>query len=155
MKPIIASAFVLTAAASLSAQTRTPSLTDFQYSTPLPGSWIYSTTAGGSEAAFLDSRQHPQLFVRCARASRQVTIARPATATAPFLNIWTSSATRSLPTNYNPATYRLSATVPAYDSVLDAIAFSRGRFAVSVTGATALIVPAWEEPARVIEDCRT
>jgi hypothetical protein len=155
MRSTIAAALALTAASSLRAQSAAPaSPSDFSIATPLPGNWIYAATTDGSEASFLDASARPQLFVRCTRTSRQVTIARPATAAAPFLNIWTSSQTRNLPASYNPSTYRLSASVTAYDSLLDAIAFSRGRFAVSASNTTALIVPAWEEPARVIEDCR-
>ena len=155
MRFTIAAAFALTAAPSLHAQTTAPaSQIDFSVATPLAGNWIYAATTDGSEASFLDSSARSQLFIRCTRASRLVTIARPATAAAPFLNIWTSSQTRNLPASYNPATYRLSASLTAYDSLLDAIAFSRGRFVVSVSNTTALIVPAWEEPARVIEDCR-
>jgi hypothetical protein len=46
------------------------------------------------------------------------------------------------------------ATVSADDPLLDALAFSRGRFAVETAGAPTLIVPAWPELARVVEDCR-
>jgi hypothetical protein len=155
MRFTIAAAFALTVASSLHAQTAAPvPAVDLRTSTPQPGSWTYAATADGSEASFLDSNARPQLFVRCTRSSRIVTIARPATAAAPFLNVWTSSQTRNLAASFNPATYRLSASVAANDPLLDAIAFSRGRFGVSIPGATALIVPAWEEPARVVEDCR-
>ena len=155
MRFTIAAALALAAASSLHAQTAAPApAVDYSISIPLPGSWTYAATTDGSEASFLDATSRPQLFVRCTRASRVVTIAKPATAAAPFLNVWTSSQARNLPASYNPATYRLSASVTALDPLLDAIAFSRGRFAVSVSGATALIVPAWEEPARVVEDCR-
>ena len=52
--------------------------------------------------------------------------------------------------------------MPAYTSVktaasdpqLDAIAFSRGRFFVSLNGTSDLVIPDWPEFARVIEDCR-
>ena len=40
------------------------------------------------------------------------------------------------------------------DPILDAIAFSRGRFMVEVPGQATLYLPAWPEVARVIEDCR-
>jgi hypothetical protein len=43
---------------------------------------------------------------------------------------------------------------PAGDAALDWIAFSRGRFVVAATGMPLLVLPAWPEPARVIEDCR-
>ena len=41
------------------------------------------------------------------------------------------------------------------DRLLDALSFSRGPIAVSVTGSPALIVPPWAEIARVVEDCRS
>ena len=46
------------------------------------------------------------------------------------------------------------ASVPARDPLLDAMAFSRGRFAVEVSGGPTLVVPAYPEVTRVIEDCR-
>jgi hypothetical protein len=48
----------------------------------------------------------------------------------------------------------LSADLSSYDSLLDSMASSRGRFVVSVAGQPALVVPPWPEVARVIEDCR-
>jgi hypothetical protein len=48
-----------------------------------------------------------------------------------------------------PAGGRLQAN----DPLLDAIAFSRGRFMVTGGGAT-LAIPSWPEAARSIEDCR-
>ena len=42
----------------------------------------------------------------------------------------------------------------ASDTVLDQIAYSRGRFAVEAQGLDTLILPAWAEVGRVIEDCR-
>jgi hypothetical protein len=49
---------------------------------------------------------------------------------------------------------RLVGTIPARDPLLDAMAFSKGRFAVEVTGGAPLYVPAYPEVTRVIEDCR-
>lgn len=45
-------------------------------------------------------------------------------------------------------------TVPASDPLLDAMALSKGRFAVEVEGEVPLILPSWAEVTRVIEDCR-
>jgi hypothetical protein len=42
----------------------------------------------------------------------------------------------------------------ARDPLLDQIAFSRGRFTIEAPGAAMLVIPAWPEAARVIEDCR-
>ncbi|HYN45217.1 MAG TPA: hypothetical protein VES64_00845, partial [Allosphingosinicella sp.] len=46
------------------------------------------------------------------------------------------------------------ADVPVSDPLLEQMAFSRGRFLVYAEGGQALILPAWPELARVIEDCR-
>jgi hypothetical protein len=149
----VVAAFALVAASSLDAQTAAPAL-DLSTATPIAGSWAYAQNASGSEASFLSASALAQLTIRCTRATRRVTIAKPATAAAPFLTVWTSTQTRDLPSAFNPATQRLAAEVAAYDPFLDAIAFSRGRFGVSVGGASALVLPAWPEVARVIEDCR-
>lgn len=49
---------------------------------------------------------------------------------------------------------QLIATLRAGDPLLDAMAFSRGRFAIEVNGLPTLYLPAWAEIGRVIEDCR-
>ncbi|SDC10083.1 hypothetical protein SAMN05444678_101352 [Sphingomonas sp. YR710] len=46
------------------------------------------------------------------------------------------------------------ATFAANDPLLDRLAFSRGRFALAAPGLAQVVVPAWAEPARTIEDCR-
>jgi hypothetical protein len=48
----------------------------------------------------------------------------------------------------------VSVALQSRDPLLDAMAFSRGRFAVEVTGWPTLYVPSWTEVSRVIEDCR-
>jgi hypothetical protein len=103
------------------------------------GQWDYFATAGGSIATY---GNHIQL--RCDRATRTVTISRPNGATA-ALTIATDTSTRTL-----PPSGRLLAT----DPLLDAIAYSRGRFIVSGGTGLAEAVPSWPEAARSIEDCR-
>lgn len=48
----------------------------------------------------------------------------------------------------------LVATFQPGDPILDAIAFSRGRFAFEAAGLPTLYLPSWPEVSRVIEDCR-
>ena len=48
----------------------------------------------------------------------------------------------------------LVVVLSARDPLLDAIAFSRGRFALEAAGLETLYLPAWPELSRVIEDCR-
>ena len=146
-------ALALLAASSVSAQMTTP-VADLSTATPIAGSWAYASVADGSEATFRDASARPQLVIHCTRAARQVTIAKPATGAAPFLLIWTTSASRNLPASFNPMTARLSATVAANDPILDDLAFSRGRVGVTVSGVAPLVLPAWAELSRVIEDCR-
>ncbi|MEO1222155.1 MAG: hypothetical protein AAFY42_12525, partial [Pseudomonadota bacterium] len=58
------------------------------------------------------------------------------------------------------ATQRLSevgvvaADLSPSNSLLDAIALSRGRFAIALSGQSTLYPPTWAEVTRVIEDCR-
>jgi hypothetical protein len=48
----------------------------------------------------------------------------------------------------------ISAELAAKDPQLDAMAHSRGAFLISLAGTEDLIVPAWAEFARVVEECR-
>jgi len=103
------------------------------------GQWSYVATAIGSEA------RYGSLFaMRCDRATRTVIISRPGAAPA-VMTIATDSVTRNLP---------VGGRLLANDPLLDAIAFSRGRFLVSGGGVT-LAIPSWPEAARSIEDCRS
>jgi hypothetical protein len=146
----IAAAFALILSSSLGAQT----VPDLSTATPIAGDWSYTATADGSEARFADATGNPQLIVHCTRATRHVSISKPASAAAPSINVWTSSQTRSVPSSFNPATGRLSFDLQPYDALLDAIATSRGRIGFSVGTQPALVVPPWPELARVVEDCR-
>ena len=148
---LIAAAF---AGAPAHAQTPAAPNTAYANATPIAGSWAYRAIAGGSEALFASAAAQPQLTIRCTRASRRVTIAKPATGAAPFLFVWTSSSTRNIPASFKPATAELVAELAMMDPLLDAITFSRGRFAVSASGTPALVLPAWPELTRVVEDCR-
>ncbi len=48
----------------------------------------------------------------------------------------------------------VTVTLPAGAPVLDALAYSRGRFVIEVAGLAPSYLPAWPEVARVVEDCR-
>ena len=154
IKPFAALA-ALAVASPLAAQSTAPDPTpDPTYVTPLNGSWAYAPAAGGSESVFRDAAGRTQLTVQCSRASRQVRISKPASGAAPFMIVWTSSMTRSVPASFDPATGNVSATLTAYDALLDALALSRARIAVTLTGGPQLVLPNWAEVERVIEDCR-
>lgn len=122
---------------------------------PAAGSWSHVLVAGGSEAHFRDSGGTIRVILACARATRQVTVARTSAAPATAISVWTSTMSRTIPARFEPNAMRVSAQLAAYDGLLDAIAFSRGRFAVAMPGFQALVVTAAPEAARVVEDCRS
>jgi hypothetical protein len=152
MRLTIAAALALIAT-SLSAQT-TQTVPDLSTAKPIDGSWSYAATSDGSEATFVNVGGAPQLWVSCTCSTRQVSIAKAATAAAPFIAVWTSSQSRSIPASFNPTTVRLTIQLGASDSLLDALSNSRARLGFTVGSEPPLVVPAWAEPARVIEDCR-
>ena len=109
------------------------------------GSWSWRAIPGGSEAIFLDARG-VQFTVRCALATRRVSLIRPSIVPGAQLRVTTTSSERVLPPGN---------TVLATDPLLDALAFSRGRVAITAAGTAPLVIPAWPEAARSIEDCRS
>lgn len=117
-----------------------------------PGDWVWSVEAGRSIARFAGGA----LALRCDRASGTVTLLRAGLAESPVpLTVTTTSIARDLaatPQAGPPGA--LAVALPARDSLLDAMAFSRGRFMVEAAGLPALYVPSWPEVSRVVEDCR-
>jgi hypothetical protein len=118
------------------------------------------------------------LILSCERGAATVTVLRPgaipapppaavtpegeaapaATPAAPVsvpMTILTSTMTR--PANgeaiAGPPPF-IALPIAARDPVLDAMAFSRGRFAIEAAGLPTLYVPSWPEVGRVVEDCR-
>ena len=96
------------------------------------------------------------LVLSCDPSARVVTLFRQGAAQGPVpMTIIASDIVRQLsatPDSGPPPA--ISVAFPAADSFLDALAFSRGRFAVETTGLPTLYVPSWPEVSRVIEDCR-
>ncbi len=123
-----------------------PSRLQWQDAPLSPGDWSWE----GGAASFGPPGQ-PSLVVRCAGAGR-VTIERRGVAPGGNLTIRTTSMARTLPARSGPE--GLEASLAASDPLLDAILFSRGRFAVEAGVLPLLIVPSWPEPARVVDDCR-
>src|SRR4051794_25518598 len=109
------------------------------------GDWSYAAAPEGSRALFGGG----VFTLRCDPARRQIELARIAAGTGTMI-VTTSYGTRSL----TLATEGV-ARIPAADPLLDQMAFSRGRFTIEVDGLERLVIPAWPEPARVVEDCRS
>ncbi|HKY85139.1 MAG TPA: hypothetical protein VJL90_00100 [Pseudorhodoplanes sp.] len=158
MRLKIAAALALAAAPSLHAQSlpaqAPPPAPDPAGATPVSGTWSYSNGPASTVARFVSATGQPQLTVSCLRSARQLVIAKPASTAAPFMLLWTSSTTKSYPASFDPATGVVSVRLAASDAMLDAIVFSRARFAVTLTGSPQLVLPNEPELTRVIEDCR-
>ena len=103
-----------------------------------PGDWSVS----GNVARFL-AADGAAFALRCDPSARRVLIEREAASGE--LIVRTTALERRFAATSVP--------LPADDPLLDAIAFSRGRFTVEAGGRT-MVLPAWPEPARIVADCR-
>lgn len=113
-----------------------------------PGDWSLRVADGRAAAIYAGAA--PLFVVRCEPGGR-IALIRPG-GRGGALTIRTTYGARALPAAAGPE--GLAAIVAAADPLLDGIAFSRGRFAVEAEGQAPLLLPAWPEPARVVEDCR-
>jgi hypothetical protein len=120
---------------------------DWREARATPGDWVWSGSGGRSIARFADG-----LFVmRCDQGN--IVFARRGSGTgATPISISTSALTRTL--SGAGSAGEIAVRLSARDPLLDAMAFSRGHFAVEVPGLAPLYVPSWPEVSRVIEDCR-
>ena len=140
-----------TPAPSASTALPPPAPVEWQYRPATPGTWSYRTEGAGSAATFSSPASGTLLSVRCDPAAGRVSFLR-AGAGQGSLTIRTSFGAVSWPATSSSS--GIFAVRAASDTVLDQIAYSRGRFAVETQGLETLILPAWAELGRVIEDCR-
>ena len=150
----LATALLVPLSGAIAQTAVTSAAADYSNSPLLPGSWSYVAVPGGSIARFTEATGAVRVSFGCNRTSRGVTIARTSAAPAASLSFWTSTASRSQPALFEQSAQRVVATFNAQDTMLDAIVFSRGRFAVSMPGAPALVIPTGPEASRIVEDCR-
>ena len=131
-----------------------PPPSDWRDGPVTPGDWSYARDANGSEARYGPGGASPLATLRCDLPNRRLFLSRAGAVATP-MTVRTTSLARQLPvgaTGGEPA--YVAAVLPASDPLLDAMAFSRGRFALEQAGQPPLVLPAWAEIARVIEDCR-
>ncbi|MFM5949804.1 MAG: hypothetical protein ACKOPM_11345 [Novosphingobium sp.] len=129
---------------------------DWRDAAQTPGTWNWSLEAGRSTARFGETGTSRQVTLACDRPSGRVFLARSGTSAGSVPMAVATSSTRR-PLFSDPALSAggwLVVAIPANDTLLDAIAFSRGRFALETAGLETLYLPAWPEISRVIEDCR-
>jgi hypothetical protein len=118
-----------------------------------PGDWVYRRDARGSIALFGPVGRDATLTVRCDSVGKMLYLSVHGPGNA--ATIRTSSLTRAIPLQPTggEAGYVASAFTTT-DTLLDAMAFSRGRFVIDRSGQPPLVVPPYAELGRVIEDCR-
>jgi hypothetical protein len=123
------------------------------------GDWVYRRDSRGSVALFGPSGADASFIIRCESAARRIYLSRAGALPGDdsgMMTIRASSGLKSFAVKNNGDTPAyVAAILPVNEPQLDAMAFSRGRFLVSVKGSADLVIPSWPEIARVIEDCRT
>lgn len=113
--------------------------------------------AGRSTAQYVASGGPPLASLSCDRTTGQVLLARSGSAAEAVAMGISTTSTGNRPVLSNPqlgGNGWIVTALPARDPLLDAMAFSRGRFLFEVAGLTPLVLPSWPEVSRVIEDCR-
>ena len=122
------------------------------------GEWVYRQDERGSIALFGEAGRDALIVVRCDVPRRRIFLSRAGevwNADSVGMTIYTSSGRKTF-------TVRKTGGTPSYVAVeldsrephLDAMAFSRGKFLVTLAGRPNLVVPNWAELGRVVEDCR-
>ena len=129
-----------------------PAPTSWQDAPLTPGSWRYQA---GEALFYGGSNSGTAIFrIRC-NTQRRTVMFIPAPQTMPSggnLTITTTFAARTVAPTASPE--GVTAEIAAFDSFLDGVAYSRGRIMIGLPMGDRLILPAWPEIARVIEDCR-
>ncbi|MBV7266682.1 hypothetical protein [Erythrobacter ani] len=135
-----------------------PEYTNYLDAPATNGTWTYVDEQSESLAIFGPNTANPALIIRCDKGSGNIGIARiveTSEASPRVMRIETETTERSM--QADPIDSRrpmLAAILFAGDPLLDAMAITKGRFAVQTQGLPTLYVPAWVEVGRVIEDCR-
>ncbi len=127
-----------------------PPPADWQTAPLSPGDWTYSPSSSTPLATFRSERV--TFTIRCQRG-RAIWLALTGVQ-GDGLAVRTSYGARQLPAE-RVHLNEMVAQLPVSDPLLEQMAFSRGRLLVTVEGGPSLVVPAWPEIGRVIEDCRS
>ena len=119
-----------------------------------PGIWTYARTASGSAARF-GAGGATTIAIECDRAGNAILLrVLRANPSAPDTTavLRASTTLKSVPVTGGGGAFGTARMAPR-DPILDALAFSRGKFGISVDGRERWL-PAWPEFTRVLEDCR-
>ncbi|MFZ5745591.1 MAG: hypothetical protein ACOY7T_14030 [Pseudomonadota bacterium] len=125
--------------------------------TMVAGNWTWQREGERSVARFALPNGELRLILSCDPARRIVTLRHEGIASAEEPVTITTTTQRRVVTGRTTAQppYFTDVELAADDRLLDAIAMSRGRFMVEIPAPLGtMIVPAWPELSRVVEDCR-
>ncbi len=123
-----------------------------------PGNWFYEREGSETFAIFGQSIDAPVAIIRCDLTTRNVGIGRFGVASESaeaMMRIRTEtqqSLFNAIPKGNVAGLYGVE--LEAGNRLFDAMAITKGRFAVEVEGMEPLYLPGWAEVTRVIEDCR-
>jgi len=135
---------------------QSPAFENYLDAPQTPGDWDYAREPGETIAQFGAGISEPRFILRCAEGEVALAYVTDAAQKVPrAMTIRTETLTRTL--EARPVAARselLAAFLSPSDPLLDAMAITKGRFAIMVEGERSLYVPAWVEVSRVIEDCR-
>lgn len=116
-----------------------------------PGTWRYRGPRNGT-AEYVSPRGEVLLQLECTADRDMVLAVKGNAPTASAIVVRTESTARTLPADAREGW--VQTMLAARDPLLDAMAVTRGRFAVETPGLPTLYLPPWAEVTRVIEDCR-
>jgi hypothetical protein len=142
-------------------QTPPPSATgtDWRDWPVTPGNWFYRQSGNGTQAIYGPDIATPKFAVTCDTSAGQILLSHagafPPGETGRMTIRTTSGQTTLSMANGTTTPPMVVATLNPRDPQLDSMAYSRGRFVVSIRGSSDLVVPSWSEFARVLEDCRS
>ena len=122
-----------------------------------PGDWFYKSIPPFSYAGFGESDTVFEFVMRCDNNTATVSVGRVSSQqVAQPMMIRTETMERLLTARPRQGSIEtlLAIDLPAHDPIFDAMALSKGRFAVEVGGEPTLYIPSWPELTRLVEDCR-
>lgn len=135
---------------------REPEYRNYLDAPQTPGTWTYANRQGETLALYGEDPRAPLFLMRCTGTAVAIARVTDQANSAPrVMSVTTETVTRQLEAAPVAGSANLlAAPLPPGDPLLDAMAITKGRFAIEVEGERSLYLPAWAEVTRVIEDCR-
>ncbi|MBX7541809.1 hypothetical protein [Qipengyuania sphaerica] len=136
----------------------TPHFESWMDAPATPGTWTYKADVEGTTARFGAANSEYRFTIACNPRARSIQMLRfyPGIRADGPMTIRTETTSRTLSATGSGGggSGELMASLQARDPLLDAMALTKGRFAVDTPDLPTLYLPAWAEVTRVIEDCR-